>query len=74
MTVEPGQHGAFFEVRVVRAWYAPWRKRRIWQQIGAWHMGLPPTSGEVVTVGSVDQLPGRVKTIGSVNQTGAVLY
>jgi hypothetical protein len=28
----PGQHGAYFEVRTKRVWWAPWRKKRMWQQ------------------------------------------
>jgi hypothetical protein len=37
-------------------------------------MGGPPTGAEVVTVGDVGELPGRVHTIGRVNGTGAVEY
>jgi hypothetical protein len=74
--LQPGQHGAFFEKRLVRRWYWPWRKVTRWQQISAWMHTTPPTSGtEVVTVGSVDELPGQVHTIGTVDpQTGAVEY
>jgi hypothetical protein len=71
----PGQHGAYFEVRTTRVWWAPWRKKRVWQQISAWQMGVPPTSGvEVVTVPSVDAVPGRVHTIGTVGPNGTVVY
>jgi hypothetical protein len=68
----PGQHGAYFEVRTKRVWWAPWRKRKVWQQVSTWHMGGPPAGAEVVTVGDVGELPGRVHTIGTVGQTGAV--
>lgn len=71
---QPGQHGAYFEVRTVRPWYALWRKKRVWQQISAWHMGLPPAGATVVTVPDVAALPGQVHTIGRVNGTGAVEY
>jgi hypothetical protein len=71
---QPGQHGAYFERRVVRRWWAPWRKRYVWQQISAWHHGQPPAGTEVVTVADVAQLPGRVHTIGRVGETGAVEY
>jgi hypothetical protein len=70
----PGQHGAYFEVRTKRVWWAPWRKKRMWQQISAWHMGLPPAGATVVTVPDVAALPGRVHTIGRVSGTGAVEY
>lgn len=73
--LQPGQHGAYFERREVRAWYAPWKKRYVWQQISAWANTTPPRSGtEVVTVGSTDELNGRVRTIGTVGETGAVVY
>jgi hypothetical protein len=70
----PGQHGAYFERRVVRRWWAPWTKRTTWQQISAWHHGQPPAGTEVVTVADVAQLPGRVHTIGGVSGMGAVEY
>jgi hypothetical protein len=69
-----GQHGAYFEVRTKRVWYSPWRKRKVWQQISAWHMGLPPAGTTVVTVPDVAALPGQVHTIGRVSGTGAVEY
>jgi hypothetical protein len=73
--LQPGQHGAYFEKRVVRPWYAPWKKVTRWQQISAWQNTTPPTSGtEVVTVGDVSELPGKVRTIGKVGPTGAVEY
>lgn len=68
------QHGAHFEVRTKRAWFAPWRRQKVWTQVGPWVVGQPPSSGEVVTVGDVSELPGRVTTIGEVGPTGAVLY
>jgi hypothetical protein len=41
----------------------------------AWQSTTPPTSGtEVVTVGDVSELPGKVRTIGKVSDTGAVEY
>ncbi|MGA7055361.1 MAG: hypothetical protein WBZ37_29690 [Mycobacterium sp.] len=70
----PGQHGAYFEVRTVRRWWAPWRKRKVWQQVSTWHVGQPPTGARVVTVADVAQLPGQVHTIGRVSGTGAVEY
>lgn len=70
----PGQHGAYFEVRTKRVWWAPWRKKRVWQQISAWHMGLPPAGTTVVTVSDVAALPGTVHTIGAVGESGAVEY
>lgn len=72
MTALNGQHGAYFERRVVRRWWAPWTKRTSWQQIGAWHPGQPPRGVEVVTVPDVSALPGTVHTIGRVGPTGAV--
>jgi len=30
---QPGQLGAYFEARTVRRWWAPWTKKRVWQQI-----------------------------------------
>jgi hypothetical protein len=72
---QPGQHGAFFERREVRCWYAPWKKRYRWQQISAWMSTTPPRSGtEVVSVGSLDELDGRVRTIGTVGENGTVVY
>lgn len=71
---QPGQHGAYFEVRTVRRWWAPWRKRKVWQQISTWHVGQPPAGARVVTVADVAQLPGRVHTIGRISDTGAVEY
>ncbi len=71
---QPGQHGAYFEVRTVRRWWAPWRKRKVWQQISTWHVGQPPAGARVVTVADVAQLPGQVHTIGRVSGTGAVEY
>jgi hypothetical protein len=72
--LQPGQHGAFFEKRMVRPWYAPWKKVVRWQQISTWQHTTPPTTGEVVTVGDVSELPGRVHTIGTVSPSGAVEY
>jgi hypothetical protein len=73
--LQPGQHGAFFERRVKRCWWAPWKKRAVWQQVGAWHKTTPPRSGtEVVSVGSLDELEGKVRTIGKVSPSGAVEY
>jgi hypothetical protein len=37
-------------------------------------MGEPPAGAEVVTVGDVGELPGRVHTIGMVGPTGAVKW
>jgi hypothetical protein len=71
---QPGQHGAYFEVRTVRRWWAPWHKRKVWQQISTWHVGPPPAGARVVTVADVAQLPGQVHTIGRVSGTGAVEY
>jgi hypothetical protein len=71
---QPGQHGAYFEVRTVRHWWAPWHKRKVWQQISTWHVGQPPAGARVVTVADVAQLPGQVHTIGRVSGTGAVEY
>src|SRR6516165_6376668 len=34
--LQPGQHGAYFEHREVRCWWAPWRKRMVWRQVSAW--------------------------------------
>ena len=46
-----------------------------WQQISAWQNTTPPTYGtEVVTVGDFSELPGKVRTIGKVSDTGAVEY
>jgi hypothetical protein len=70
----PGQHGAYFEVRTTRVWWAPWRRKRVWQQISTWHPGPPPAAATVVTVPDVAALPGRVHTIGRVSGTGAVEY
>ena len=73
--LQPGQHGAFFERRIVRCWWAPRKKRVTWQQISSWQNTTPPTSGtEVVTVSDVSELPGKVRTIGKVSPTGAVEY
>jgi hypothetical protein len=74
VVVQPGQRGAYFERRTVRRWWAPWTTRTVWQQVGPWVHGLPPSSGEVVTVASVDELPGQVRTIGSVGPTGTAIY
>jgi hypothetical protein len=71
---QPGQHGAYFERRVVRRWWAPWTKRTTWQQISAWTHGQPPAGATVVTVADVAQLPGRVHTIGRVSGTRTVEY
>jgi hypothetical protein len=71
---QPGQHGAYFEVRTKRVWWAPWRRKRVWQQISTWHPGPPPAGATVVTVPDVASLPGRVHTIGRVSGTGAVEY
>ena len=71
---QPGQHGAYFERRVVRRWWAPWTKRTTWRQVSAWQHGQPPAGAEIVTVADVAQLPGRVHTIGRVGETGAVEY
>jgi hypothetical protein len=71
--LQPGQHGAYFERRVVRRWWAPWTKRVVWQQVSAWANTTPPRSGtEVVTVGSLDELSGKVHTIGTVGPGGTV--
>ena len=70
----PGQHGAYFEVRTVRPRYAPWRKKRVWQQVSAWQMTQPPAGAQAVTVADVSELPGQVRIIGRVGQTGAVEY
>jgi len=70
----PGQHGAYFEVRTKRVWWAPWRKRKVWTQASSWHMGGPPAGATVMTVDDVAALPGRVHTIGRVSGTGAVEY
>jgi hypothetical protein len=70
--LQPGQHGAYFERRTYRPWYAPWKKVTRWQQISAWQHTTPPTTGEIATVGDVSELPGRVRTIGKVGPTGAV--
>jgi hypothetical protein len=73
--LQPGQHGAYFEKRTYRPWYAPWKKVTRWQQVSAWQNTTPPTSGtEVVTVGDVSELPAKVRTIGKVSDTGAVEY
>jgi hypothetical protein len=73
--LQPGQHGAYFERRIVRPWYAPWKKVVRWQQVGAWQNTTPPRSGtEVVSVGSLDELEGKVRTIGKVSPSGAVEY
>jgi len=70
---QPGQRGAYFEHRLIRRWYWPWKKVWRWQQISAWQHTTPPRSGvNVVTVGDVSELPGRVHTIGRVSPTGAV--
>jgi hypothetical protein len=71
---QPGQHGAYFEVRTTRVWWAPWRRRQHWQQVSAWTHGQPPAGATVVTVPDVAALPGRVHTIGRVSGTGAVEY
>jgi hypothetical protein len=71
---QPGQHGAYFEVRTTRVWWAPWRRRQHWQQVSAWTHGQPPAGAAVVTVADVTALPGRVHTIGRLGQTGAVEY
>jgi hypothetical protein len=71
---QPGQHGAYFEVRTTRVWWAPWRRRQHWQQVSAWTHGQPPAGATVVTVPDVATLPGRVHTIGRLGQTGAVEY
>ena len=68
------QHGAYLEVRTVRPWYAPWRKKRVWRQISAWQVGPPPAGATVVTVPDVAALPGTVHTIGAVGESGAVEY
>lgn len=73
-TVQPGQHGAYFEVRTKRVWWLPWRKRKVWQQISTWQAGPPPAGATVVTVADVAALPGRVHTIGRVSGTGGVEY
>jgi hypothetical protein len=71
--VQPvSQHGAYFEVRSVRVWWAPWRKRQVWTQVSAWRVGGPPKGVDVVTVPDVSVLPGTVTTIGTVSETGAV--
>jgi len=46
----PGQHGAYFEIRTVRRWWAPWRKRKVWQQISTWHVGQPPRVGDSAAI------------------------
>ena len=71
--LQPGQKGAYFEHRPARLWYWPFKKVMRWQQISAWQHTTPPRSGvNVVTVGDVSELPGRVHTIGRVSPTGAV--
>jgi hypothetical protein len=70
----PGQHGAYFERRLTRRWWAPWKKRTTWTQISTWQHGQPPAGVEVVTVAGVAQLPGQVHTIGRVSGTGAIEY
>jgi hypothetical protein len=72
--LQPGQHGAYFEKRTYRPWYAPWTKKTVWQQISAWRATTPPKGADVVTVADVGELPGRVRTIGRVGKTGAVEY
>jgi hypothetical protein len=67
---QPGQHGAYFEVRTVRCWWAPWRRKQVWQQVSTWHVGQPPAGATVVTVTDVAALPGQVHTIGHVSGTG----
>jgi hypothetical protein len=71
---QPGQHGAYFELRVTRPWYAPWRKRTTWTQVSAWTHGHVPTAGEVVTVSDLSEVPGKVHSFGTVDATGRVLY
>ena len=66
------QHGAYFEVRTRRVWWAPWRKKQTWTQMSTWHVGGPPAAATVVTVPDVGALPGQVHTIGTVGPTGAV--
>jgi hypothetical protein len=72
--LQPGQRGAYFERRTKRVWWAPWRRKQVWQQISAWQNTTPPRGAgvDVVTVGDVSELPGKVHTIGTVSQTGAV--
>jgi hypothetical protein len=72
--LQPGQHGCFMEHREVRCWWAPWRKRMVWQQVSAWINGTPPRSAHVITVGSLDELDGMVNTIGEVGPSGTVVY
>ena len=74
--LQPGQHGCFMEHREARCWWAPWRKRMVWRQVSAWMSTTPPKSGvNVITVGDISELPGKVHTIGDVDpQTGAVEY
>ena len=69
-----GQHGAYFERRVKRCWWAPWKKRQTWQQISAWQASQPPRGVEVVTVADVTQLPGKVHTIDRGDLSGALEY
>ena len=71
---QPGQHGAYFERRTVRRWWAPWTKRTTWQQLSAWQMSPPPAGAPVVTVPSVAALDGRVRTIGTAGPNGTVVY
>lgn len=72
--LQPGQHGAYFEKRTYRPWYAPWKKVTRWQQISTWQNSTPPSGTEVLTVGELSELPGKVRTIGKVSDTGAVEY
>ena len=73
--LQPGQHGAYFEKRTYRPWYAPWKKVTRWQQISAWQNTTPPTSGtEVVTVGDVSELPGKAHTIAAYSPDKPVVY
>jgi hypothetical protein len=73
--LQPGQHGAFFERRIKRCRWAPWKKRTVWQQTSAWMATTPPTSGtEVVTVGDVSELPGKVHTIAAYSPDKPVVY
>jgi hypothetical protein len=74
--LQPGQRGAYFEHRPVRLWYWPFKKVMRWQQVSAWMHTTPPTSGtEVVTVGDVSELGGRVHVLGDVDPTtGATVY
>ena len=68
------QYGAYFERRIYRAWYAPWRTRTTWTQISAWTTNGPPATGEVVTVSDLSELPGTVRTIGTVSENGTTVY